>query len=57
MSCHWQKALLNKEVEARQANIQKKRVTALEDSRNIHRMLIPQMRSEIVLYWIANSVI
>ena len=32
------------EVEAAKADILKKRVTALEDSRNIHRMLIPQMK-------------
>ena len=38
------KGVTEQEVEAAKADILKKRVTALEDSRNIHRMLIPQMK-------------
>ena len=38
------KGVTEQEVEAAKADTLKKRVTALEDSRNIHRMLIPQMK-------------
>ena len=38
-----QKGVTEQEVEAAKANILKKRVTALEDERRIHSMLIPQL--------------
>ncbi|OTG95119.1 peptidase M16 [Acinetobacter sp. ANC 4654] len=37
------KGVTEQELEAAKANILKKRVTALEDERNIHRMLMPQL--------------
>ncbi|MBO6151495.1 MAG: insulinase family protein [Acinetobacter sp.] len=37
------KGVTEQELEAAKANILKKRVTALEDERNIHRMLTPQL--------------
>lgn len=37
------KGVTKQELEAAKANILKKRVTALEDERNIHRMLTPQL--------------
>lgn len=37
------KGVTEQELEAAKANILKKRVTALEDERNIHLMLLPQL--------------
>lgn len=40
------KGVTEQELEAAKANILKKRVTALEDERNIHRMLTPQLEHD-----------
>lgn len=40
------KGVTEQELEAAKANVMKKRVTALEDERSIHRMLVPQLERD-----------
>ena len=40
------KEVTEQELEAAKANILKKRVTTLEDERNIHQMLMPQLERD-----------